>query len=132
MRPRLEEAGAQVRVEGAFPLLQGSISQFERLFRNLLANAVKFRAEEPLRIEIRATQSGDEWVVEVCDNGIGIDPTKTDRIFDVFQRLHSQERYAGTGMGLAICKRIVERHGGRIWVDPIEAGGSAFRFTLPA
>jgi PAS domain S-box-containing protein len=129
--PTLEEAGAEVDVEGPLPLLRGSPSQFERLFRNLISNAIKFHGDDPPRVRIRAQQDGEEWLFEVQDNGIGIDPSKADRIFDVFQRLHSQESYAGTGMGLAICKRVVERHGGRIWAEPGPEGGSIFRFALP-
>ena len=131
--PSLEEAGGGVEVAGEFPLLQGSPSQFERLFRNLISNAIKFRGERPPAIEVRGERAGDrEWLVQVRDNGIGVDPVKAERIFDVFQRLHSQDRYAGTGMGLAICKRVVERHGGRIWVEPATDGGSVFSFVLPA
>jgi light-regulated signal transduction histidine kinase (bacteriophytochrome) len=129
---RIEEAGARVEVRGTLPTVEGSASQFERLLRNLVANAIKFRGEEDPVVEVSAERAGDEWVVSVCDNGIGIDPAKAGRIFDVFQRLHSQERYDGTGMGLAICKRIVERHGGRIWVVPASGGGSVFAFALPA
>ena len=80
---------------------------------------------------VSAERGDGEWIVSVRDNGIGIDPAKAGQIFDVFQRLHSQEEYAGTGMGLAICKRIVERHRGRIWVEPEPGGGSVFRFAVP-
>ena len=130
--PRIEEANARVEVTGALPVVHGSATQFERLLRNLIGNAVKFHSDEAPRVEVSAERVGTEWEVSVRDNGIGIDPAKADRIFDVFQRLHSQDRYAGTGMGLAICKRIVERHGGRIWVEPAPEGGSVFRFTLRA
>jgi PAS domain S-box-containing protein len=131
LAPRIEEAGARIDVQGTLPVVQGSPAQFERLFRNLVGNAIKFHAEQPPVVTIAAEYVGDEYVVSVTDNGIGVDPTKAERIFDVFQRLHSQEQYAGTGMGLAICKRIVERHGGRIWVDPVPGGGSVFKFALP-
>jgi PAS domain S-box-containing protein len=130
LEPRIAEAGARVDVRGPLPVVEGSASQFERLLRNLVANAIKFRGDDDPVVEITAEQADGEWVVSVRDNGIGIDPGKADRIFDVFQRLHSQERYAGTGMGLAICKRVVERHGGRIWVDPAPDGGSVFKFAL--
>jgi light-regulated signal transduction histidine kinase (bacteriophytochrome) len=129
--PRLEEADARLEVERPLPTLRGSPIQFERLLRNLLSNAVKFRGEQPPVVHVRGERGGEGWVIEVRDNGIGIDPVQADRIFDVFQRLHSQDRYAGTGMGLAICKRVVERHGGRIWFEPAPDGGSVFKFTLP-
>jgi signal transduction histidine kinase len=113
------------------PVVRGSPVQFERLFRNLIGNAIKFRGEEPPVVTVGAERVDGSWVISVSDNGIGVDPGKAERIFDVFQRLHSQEQYAGTGMGLAICKRIVERHGGRIWVDPADGGGSVFKFVVP-
>ena len=131
LAPRLEEAAAQVDVQGPLPVVEGSPAQFERLFRNLIGNAVKFRGEQEPAITVSTTRDEDGWVVSVRDNGIGIDPDKANRIFDVFQRLHSQDEYPGTGMGLAICKRIVERHGGRIWVEPAPGGGSVFKFSLP-
>ena len=132
LAPRLEEEDAQIQVDGQFPLVDGSPTQFERLFRNLVSNAVKFRGKEVPKIEVRGLQADDEWIVEIHDNGIGIDPGKSEKVFEVFQRLHSQDAYEGTGMGLAICKRIVERHGGRIWVEPRESGGTVVRFALPA
>jgi PAS domain S-box-containing protein len=131
LAPRIEEAAAKVDVDSPLPVVQGSPVQFERLFRNLIGNAIKFRGEQPVVVHVSAERRDSRWVVSVADNGIGIDPRKANRIFDVFQRLHSQEQYAGTGMGLAICKRIVERHGGRLWVDPGPAGGSVFKFSLP-
>lgn len=130
--PQLEECGGHVEVQPGLPTVEGSASHFERLFRNLIANALKFRADESPRVEVVAEREGEDWTIAVCDNGIGIDPARAERIFEVFQRLHGQERYPGTGMGLAICRRIVERHGGQIWVEPRPGGGSVFRFTLPA
>jgi PAS domain S-box-containing protein len=132
LAPRIEEASARVEVRGGLPVVEGSASQFERLLRNLVANAIKFRGEEAPVVELSAERVGGDWVVRVSDNGIGVDPGKADQIFEVFQRLHSQERYRGTGMGLAICKRIVERHGGRIWVEAAPEGGSVFKFSLRA
>jgi PAS domain S-box-containing protein len=132
LAPRLEETGGRIDVDRPLPTVRGTSSQFERLFRNLLSNAVKFHGDEPPVARVSAERAGGEWVLSVRDNGIGIDPEKAARVFDVFQRLHGQERYPGTGMGLAICKRIVERHGGRIWVEPGEGGGSVFKLTLPA
>ena len=131
LAPRIEEAGARVEIQGALPALHGSPAQFERLFRNLIGNAIKFHGDEPPVVTISAEMVDAACVVSVTDNGIGVDPAQADRIFDVFQRLHSQDQYAGTGMGLAICKRIVERHGGRIWVDPAPGGGSVLKFALP-
>ena len=131
LAPRIEEAGAKIEIQGPLPAVEGSPAQFERLFRNLLSNAVKFRGDEPPLVSVSAASVDGEWVVTVSDNGIGIDPGKERQIFDVFQRLHSQDEYGGTGMGLAICKRIVERHGGRIWVESASGGGSAFKFTVP-
>ena len=128
--PRIEESGARVEVQGQLPTVEGSPAQFERLFRNLIGNAIKFRGAEPLLVTISSERHDPEWTIRVDDNGIGIDPGKADRIFEVFQRLHSQDEYGGTGMGLAICKRIVERHGGRIWVEPAAGGGSSFNFTV--
>lgn len=130
LAPAIEEAGARVDVRGPLPVVEGSAAQYERLVRNLVSNAVKFRGDDPPVVEVSAERADGEWVVSVRDNGIGIDPAKADRIFDVFQRLHGQERYAGTGMGLAICKRVVDRHGGRIWVEPAPGGGSVFKFAL--
>ena len=131
LAPRIEEAGARVEVQGPLPTVEGSPAQFERLFRNLIANAIKFRGDDPPVVMVSAERGEGEWTVCVRDNGIGIDPGKGERIFEVFQRLHSQDEYGGTGMGLAICKRIVERHGGRIWVEPAAGGGSRFTFALP-
>ena len=131
LAPRIEETAAEIDVQGPLPATDGSPAQFERLFRNLVSNAIKFRGDAAPVVTVSAERLDGEWVVCVGDNGIGVDPTKADRIFEVFQRLHSQDEYGGTGMGLAICKRIVERHGGRIWVDPAPGGGSAFKFTVP-
>ncbi len=105
--------------------------QVLQLFQNLIGNAVKFRAEDPLRITVTAEDQGSAWCFTVADNGIGIEPKFAERIFLVFQRLHTRETIEGSGIGLSICKKIVERHGGRIWVEPAEGRGSRFCFTLP-
>ena len=99
------------------------------MFQNLLGNAVKFRADAPPRIEVSALRDTGEWVVTVRDNGLGVDPAQASRIFRMFSR--ADRDVDGAGIGLAVCRRIVEAHGGRIWVEPAEGGGSAFRFTLP-
>jgi signal transduction histidine kinase len=103
-----------------------------RLFQNLIGNAIKYRRPDMTpEISISLGQEGDEWIIAVADNGIGIDPSQRGRLFAVFQRLHNSDAYEGTGIGLAVCKRIVERHGGRIWIETSESGGSVFLFTLP-
>jgi two-component system, chemotaxis family, sensor kinase Cph1 len=128
LRPALEEAGGALLV-GELPQVLGDAAQLRRVFQNLVANAVKFRGEEPPRVEVSALPGSHEWVVTVRDNGPGIDPKQATRIFGMFAR--GNDHAEGSGIGLAICRRIVEAHGGRIWVEPAERGGSAFRFTLP-
>jgi PAS domain S-box-containing protein len=127
----IKEAGAEVSVED-LPRIRADHVQLRQLFQNLIGNAVKFRGPRPSRVRVRAQRSGPEWIFAVEDNGIGIEPRFYDRIFEVFQRLHSREEYPGTGIGLAICKKIVERHGGRIWVESRAGEGTTFFFTLPA
>ncbi len=128
----LQESDAQINRE-ALPLVVGIPTQLALLFQNLVGNAIKFRrADQPVRIDIAARRAGDEWIVSVKDNGIGIEPQYFERIFMIFQRLHSRVEYPGTGIGLALCKRIVEQHGGRIWVESSPEGGSTFYFTLNA
>jgi chemotaxis family two-component system sensor kinase Cph1 len=114
----------------AMPTLACDPTQIGQVFQNLIANAIKFRRDDPPRIHIGVEASDDEWVFSVRDNGLGIEPEYFDRIFVIFQRLQSRTDYPGTGMGLAICKRIVERHGGRTWVESEEGVGSTFYFTL--
>ena len=130
LRMQLHDSGARVE-RGSLPTVPADPVQMEQLLQNLISNAVKFRGSEPPVIRVEAEQRGSEWEVSVADNGIGIDPQFFDRIFIVFQRLHGMAEYSGTGIGLAICKKIVERHGGRIWVESESGKGSTFRFTLP-
>ena len=126
----IREAGAQI-THDPLPTVMGDATQLVQLFQNLIGNALKFRREEPPKIHIRAEPKDGFWRLSVQDNGIGIESKYFDRIFAVFQRLHGRVAYPGTGIGLAICKKIVERHGGAIWVESEFGKGSTFRFTLP-
>lgn len=130
LRSAIEESGAEVTYD-LLPTVIGEEAQLSRLFQNLIGNALKFRNQEPLKIHISAHREEDEWIFLIRDTGIGIDPKQADRIFVIFQRLHTREKYSGTGIGLAICKKIVERHGGRIWVESEPGKGSTFYFTIP-
>jgi PAS domain S-box-containing protein len=130
MGERLQNAGATVSV-GSLPTVRGDPVQLAQLFQNLIGNALKYRDEPNPRIEIAADRRQDEWVFSIRDNGIGIAPQYFDQIFVMFKRLHPHERYQGTGIGLAICRKIVERHGGRIWVESEAGKGATFLFTLP-
>jgi light-regulated signal transduction histidine kinase (bacteriophytochrome) len=130
LQAAIEESNALVAYD-ELPTVMGDTSQMISLFQNLIDNAVKFRGEEAPRIHISAEQKEDEWVFSIRDNGIGIDLKDSERIFGMFQRLHGSADYPGTGIGLAICKRIVERHGGRIWVESETGKGSTFYFTMP-
>jgi signal transduction histidine kinase len=127
----LEAAGARVEA-GELPVLLGDATLLRSLFQNLIGNAVKFRATEPPVVEIAARQDGGEWLFSVSDNGIGIEPEYAERIFLIFQRLHTREAFDGSGIGLALCRKIVEYHEGRIWLDTSYTGGARFNFTLPA
>jgi two-component system, sensor histidine kinase and response regulator len=126
---RCEETGATVEI-GPLPTVEGDATQIGQLFQNLIGNALKFADAGPPRVHISADEEGAAWRFSVSDNGIGIDPKQAERIFEPFRRLHPREAYAGTGIGLAICKRIVQLHGGRIWVEAAPGGGSVFSFTL--
>jgi chemotaxis family two-component system sensor kinase Cph1 len=128
LRPSLEGAGAMLDI-GELPDVEGDPRQLRRVFQNLVGNAVKFRGDASLRVQVSALRGSKEWVVTVLDNGIGVDPDQTSRIFGMFSRGDAERE--GAGIGLAVCRRIVEAHGGRIWVEPGGGGGSAFRFTLP-
>lgn len=131
LRIAIRESGAVV-TQTPLPMVRGDGTQLGQLFQNLLGNAIKFRAAQAPEIVVSARRDGEEWIFSVQDNGIGIAPEFAERIFIIFQRLHERERYPGTGIGLAICKRIVERHGGRIWLENAPGRGCTFFFTLPA
>jgi PAS domain S-box-containing protein len=113
------------------PEVMADSTQLAQVFQNLISNAIKFRSKDAPEINISAEKDGDRWLFSVRDNGIGIDPKYSERIFEVFKRLHKREEYAGTGIGLSICKKIIERHGGNIWVESELGKGSTFYFTLP-
>jgi light-regulated signal transduction histidine kinase (bacteriophytochrome) len=130
LRAAIEESGAAVTWD-PLPHVRGDDLQLAQLFQNLIGNALKFRAAGVPRVHVSATEKEDDWEICVRDNGIGIEPQYFERIFMVFQRLHTKGEYPGTGIGLAICKKVVERHGGAIWVASQPGQGSEFRFTLP-
>ena len=126
----IEESKAVVTY-GPLPVVTGDRIQLLQVFQNLISNGIKYRSQRTPKIHINAEERSNEWVFSVSDNGIGIAPQYADRIFRIFQRLHTRREYPGTGIGLAICKKIVERHGGRIWVESELEEGSMFYFTLP-
>jgi signal transduction histidine kinase len=132
LRTAIDEARGEVKV-GPLPRVLADETQLAQLFQNLVSNALKFHGEAPPRVEVSAERQGpDWWRFTVRDSGLGIDPQYFERIFIIFQRLHGREEYPGTGIGLAICKKIVERHGGRIGVESRPGEGATFWFTLPA
>ncbi|GAA2890263.1 sensor histidine kinase [Streptosporangium fragile] len=133
LEAQIEDAGATVTFD-EMPEVYGNRAQLTQLFQNLVSNAVKFHGEEPPRVHIGVRRDGEMWEFSCTDNGIGIESKYTDRIFLIFQRLHGRDVYAGTGIGLALCKKIVEYHGGRIWVDTeaTDGPGTTFRWTLPS
>ncbi len=125
----LSECGAQV-TRDLLPKVRADRTFMNSVFQNLISNAVKFRSADPVRIHVSAEREKGAWKVTVQDNGIGIDPLYCEKIFVMFQRLNTREAYPGTGIGLSICKKIIERHGGRIWVEPAPGRGSKFCFTI--
>jgi len=126
----IAETGAEV-THDKLPPIQGDDVQIGQLLQNLIGNALKYRNENAPRVHISCREEGENWLFSVQDNGIGIDPKFADKIFVIFQRLHTKEAYPGTGIGLAVCKKIVERHGGTIWVKSEPGAGSTFYFTVP-
>ena len=127
----MKESGLEIDREG-LPEVDGDDIQLAQLFQNLIGNAIKFRKKDlPPRVRITAERKGDMWVIGVHDNGIGIEPRFSESIFQIFRRLHTRQEYEGSGMGLAICRKIVEHHGGHIRVESVAGEGSTFYLTLP-
>jgi len=131
LQPAIGESAATV-THDPLPTVMGDASQLGQLFQNLIGNAIKYRDSKPPVVHLSCKQEGGSWLFSVRDNGIGIDPQFAEKIFVIFQRLHTREEYKGSGIGLAVCKKIVERHGGKIWVESELGKGATFYFTLPA
>jgi signal transduction histidine kinase len=127
----IQESHAAV-TPGELPTVWADRTQVAQIFQNLIGNAIKFRGKEPPLVSVQAEKADQRWLFTVSDNGIGIAPEYTENIFVVFQRLHARTEYPGNGIGLAICKKIVERYGGKIWVESQAGSGSTFKFTLPS
>jgi signal transduction histidine kinase len=126
----IQESGAVV-TPGELPTVWADRTQIAQVFQNLIGNAIKFRGKEPPVVSVRAEKLDQQWQFSVSDNGIGIAPEYSENVFVVFQRLHARTDYPGNGIGLAICKKIVERYGGKIWVESLPGCGSSFKFTIP-
>jgi len=126
----IQESGAVIHYAN-LPSVWADRTQVAQVFQNLMGNAIKFRGKEPPVISVQAQKEGQQWLFSVADNGIGIAPEYAENIFVVFHRLHARTEYPGNGIGLAICKKIVERYGGKIWVESLGCGGSTFKFTMP-
>jgi light-regulated signal transduction histidine kinase (bacteriophytochrome) len=125
----IQESGARI-VRDRMPTVLANGPQLQQVFQNLIGNAMKFRGSEPPAIKISAEQKNEEWIFAISDNGIGIAAEEAKTVFVMFQRLHNREKYAGSGIGLAICKKVIERQGGRIWLESPPQGGTTFKFTL--
>lgn len=129
----IEESGTTVVRETPLPPVTGDATTLAMIWQNLIGNAVKFRrSDEPCVITVRCEREGDDWHFTVTDNGIGIAPEFAEKVFVIFQRLHARDEYDGTGIGLALCRKIIEFHGGRIWLDPDSRQGARVHFSLPA
>jgi light-regulated signal transduction histidine kinase (bacteriophytochrome) len=128
---RIEDTGAVVEA-GPLPVVRGEPILLAAVFQNLVGNALKFSGGERPIVRVTAERSGEDWVVSCSDEGIGIEPQYAERIFAIFQRLHAKEEYEGTGIGLALCRKIIDHHGGRIWLDTDVPKGTTFRFTIPS
>jgi PAS domain S-box-containing protein len=130
LKASIDESGAEIH-NGQLPVVHGDRTMLAQVLQNLIGNAIKYRSDQPPRIRVEARQEDGLWDIAVADNGIGIAPEFHERIFDIFKRLHSRRKYAGNGVGLAICRKAIERHGGRVWVDSRDGTGSTFHFTVP-
>jgi PAS domain S-box-containing protein len=130
LEPSIHDAGGKV-TRGDLPVVIGDRSQFIQLMQNLIGNGLKYHGDKSPHVHVSAERNGSEWIFSVQDNGIGIAPKYYERVFEIFKRLHDQKEYPGTGIGLAVCRRVVNRHGGRIWVESEAGHGSVFHFTLP-
>src|SRR5208283_2022952 len=126
----IEDSGAKI-IYDKLPEITANEVQIRQVFQNLIGNSIKFRGGKPPKIEIKAERKENEWLFSIKDNGIGIDMKYKDKIFVIFQRLHTRTEYPGTGIGLVLCKKIVEKHGGRIWFESEPGKGSIFYFTMP-
>ncbi len=131
LKASIDESGAKINLEN-LPVVNANKLQLSQLFQNLISNAIKFRGDKAPVINISAKEVSNEWLFTVSDNGIGIDKEFSDKIFVIFQRLHNYNEYPGTGIGLAVCKKIVEKLGGHIWVESEPGNGSTFYFTIPS
>ncbi|WP_265111691.1 sensor histidine kinase [Halosolutus halophilus] len=129
LQVRIDETDAEITAD-PLPRVRGDASQLRQVFQNLLSNAIEYSGDEPPRITVEAERDESEWTISVRDDGIGIDPDERQRVFEMFQRLHAVDEHGGSGMGLALCRRIVVRHDGDIWVDSEPGNGSTFRFTV--
>ncbi|MEO5657480.1 MAG: ATP-binding protein [Nitrospiria bacterium] len=127
----IREKGAEVSIASPMPTVVCDAVRIGEVFKNLMSNAIKFNTSTPALVDIACRDEAAAWVCSVADNGIGIDPRYHERIFDLFERLNPQEEFEGTGAGLAICKKVVEAGGGRIWVESRPGEGSTFFFTIP-
>jgi signal transduction histidine kinase len=127
----IEESDATITAD-ELPTVRGDESQLIQLFQNLLNNAIKYTGDAPPRVHVSAERTDNKWMIAVEDDGIGMTPEETERVFQIFERLHSRESYSGTGIGLAVCRKIVERHGGDIRIESERGDGSTFYVTLPA
>jgi signal transduction histidine kinase len=130
LQTAIEESGARIE-HGDLPTVTAEGAELMQLFQNLVGNAIKFRGSDPPRIRVTAEKAGREWIFSVADNGLGIAPEHAEMIFVIFKRLHTRSEYPGNGIGLSICKKIVEQQGGRIWVESVPGQGATFRFSLP-